>query len=279
MGIIKSHFGYDVSDNVTDYTVNDRDYLLDLVKKYKVLRWTNQHLTPQQYIDFSEIFNECWTNDDTSLLAGNGELLSSVTGYNKITRVSNKNNGVLGDYEVSWHSDIVHKPHHTIGGTTPCRLLYSVILPNDEQTITSWSDCEYGYHNTPDDLKLLGEKLIMCVEAPYKTTWNSNFIKFLTVNPYNNKKSFKYERTFFKNFVGMNEYDSKELMDKYLGYCLISENIITHNWNVGDILFTNNYNTIHQREKFVSTQERTLWRTTFQVPELTPTNLSVSNSS
>ena len=39
---------------------------------------------------------------------------------------------------------------------------------------------------------------------------------------------------------------------------------------VGDLIISSSYNTAHQREKMNSTEERTLWRVTFQIPELIP---------
>lgn len=268
---IKLHFGLDLTDDVRTYT--DRNYLIELIKEHKILRWTNQTLSPDEYIKFSELFGEVWSNDDPELLAGNGEELSKVHGYNKITRVSNKNQGVLGDYEVSWHSDVIHKPFYSKGGSNPFRLLYSVVLPNDTPTITKWCDCEYGYDNTPIELQQLADKLKMYCEAPYKTTWRGNIIPFVSIDPNTNRKSFKLERTFFKNFVGMTEKDSKELMEQFIQYTIVPENIIEHTWKVGDILLTNNNNTVHQRESFKTDEERTLWRTTFQINELIPFKL------
>lgn len=273
MGRITAHFGFDLNDDVRDYTVNDREYLINLIKEHKVLRWRKQTLTPEEYLKFSEIFGECWANDNPDLLGGNGEVNSKVPGFNKITRVSNKNQGVLGDYEVAWHSDVTHKPFNSTGGTNPFRLLYSVSLPTDIPTVTKWSDCEYGYENTPIHLREQCENLLVYNVAPYKTTWVGNIMPFVTVNPVTNKKSFKLEKTFFKKFVGMSEQDSVKLMTELFQYCIVPENIITNTWEVGDILFTNNYNTIHEREPFKSDEERTLWRTTFQIEELVPLNL------
>jgi len=273
MARIKEHFGFDCSGDIRDFTIDDRDYLIEIVKRHKVIRWRNQNLTAQEYLNFSEIFGECWANDDPNLLGGNGEERSKVPGYNKITRVSNKNEGVLSDYEVAWHSDVIHKPFFSKGGTNPFRLLYAVTLPSDVPTITKWSDCEYGYDNTPESLKEIAHKLNMFCEAPYKTTWRGNIIPFLSVDATTNRKSFKLERTFFTNFIGMSVEASKELMDQFFQYTIVPENVIEHTWAVGDILLTNNYNTIHQREKFNSTEERTLWRTTFQIEELIPLNI------
>jgi alpha-ketoglutarate-dependent taurine dioxygenase len=71
----------------------------------------------------------------------------------------------------------------------------------------------------------------------------------------------------------MNEVDSVELMNQLLEYATVSENVIEHIWEEGDLILNNNYNTVHQREKFYSIEERTLWRTTFQIPELIPLSI------
>jgi alpha-ketoglutarate-dependent taurine dioxygenase len=71
----------------------------------------------------------------------------------------------------------------------------------------------------------------------------------------------------------MTEIDSVKLMNQLLQYATVTENIIEHIWEEGDLILNNNYNTVHQREKFYTTEERTLWRTTFQIPELIPLSI------
>ena len=45
------------------------------------------------------------------------------------------------------------------------------------------------------------------------------------------------------------------------------------NFKVGDLIVSNSYNTAHQRERMFTKHERTLWRTTFQIPELIPLSI------
>jgi len=268
---IKEHFGVDLDVDIRSYTIKDREYLLQLIKDYKVLRFKKQHLTTDELITFSEIFGNCWTNDNPTLLGGNGESHTQVNN-SKVTRVSNRNNGVLGDYEVSWHSDVSHKPWNSIGGTCPFRILYAHKLPK-EKTITSWLDREFAYRNTPDELHALCDNLYVVNQAPYKTSWVDNTMPFVLTDIFNNNKSFLLQRIFFKHFVGMTETDSIKLMNQLLEYATVPENVIEHTWEEGDLILNNNYNTVHQREKFYSTEERTLWRTTFQIPELIPLSI------
>jgi len=273
MARIKEHFGFDCSGDIRDFTIDDRDYLVEMVSRHKVLRWRNQTLTAQEYLKFSEIFSECWANDDGLLLGGNNESKVSHIESNKITLVSNRETGVLSDREISWHSDVSHKPFYTPGGTTPFRLLYAVTLPDDEQTITRWLDCEYVYNHCPIELRTVCEKLIEFNQADYITSWDGCVSPFVKIDPITHNKSFTIQRDFFKHFIGMSELESKLIMDQLFDIALRPENIITNEWQVGDVILNNNYNTIHQREKFTSTQERTLWRTTFQIDELIPSNL------
>mgnify|MGYP003349302656 FL=1 len=63
MARIKEHFGWDFDSNVKDFTINDRPYLIDMMNKHKVLRWSNQDLSPHDLVNFSEILGPIWVND------------------------------------------------------------------------------------------------------------------------------------------------------------------------------------------------------------------------
>jgi alpha-ketoglutarate-dependent taurine dioxygenase len=268
---IKENFGIDLDSDVRSFTSKDREYLIQLVKDYKVLRFKNQHLTTDELIGFSEIFGECWSNDNPSMLGGNGESTKQV-GNSKVTRVSNRSNGVLGDHEIDWHCDVSHKPWDSLGGTCPFRILYAHKLPS-EKTLTRWLDREYAYTNTPEELHKICDQLYVLNQAPYKTTWTENIMPFVLIDPCSGNKSYALQSIFFKHFIGMTAADSKQLMNQLLEHATVPDNVMENVWEEGDLILNNNYNTAHRREKFHSAEERVLWRTTFQIPELIPLSI------
>lgn len=273
MARIKEHFGWDFDSNVKDFTIHDRPYLIDMMNKHKVLRWSKQDLRPQDLVNFSEILGPIWVNDSNGILGGNNELDRNHSETNKITLVSNSSKGVLQDILVPWHCDVSHKPWHTKGGTMPFRCLYGVVTANDETSITSWFDQEYLYDNCPSDLLEEIKDLMMINKALYNTAWDHNIIPFVLTDPITQRKSIALQKIFYDSFIGKTPEQGELIRNRLFEIALRPENIIRHEWNVGDLIVSNSYNTAHQREKMYSKQERTLWRTTFQIPELIPLSI------
>lgn len=270
--MITSHFGIDHSGSIANFVQSDRPYLIDLLQKYKIIRFKDQQVESHQLVQFSEILGPVWTNDDNGILSGNRESKYHHPNTNKITLVSNKH-GVLSDKLVPWHCDVSHKPWQTKGGTMPFRVLYCVKTASDEKSVTRWFDQCYVYDNISPDLRSKVETLQVCLKAPYETRWEQNVVPLVLVDPVDGKKSISVQQVFFNGFVGLAAAESKHINDQLLEVALRTENILTNVWSVGDIIITNNYNTTHQRDPMFSKEERTLWRTTLQIPELVPDSI------
>ena len=267
---LKDHFGIKIATDVRDYTIKDRNYLVELIREHKVILWTKQVLSAHELVLFSEIFGETWHNHDGGILSKNGELLATHHETNKITRVSNMNNGVLGSGVVGWHSDISHKPWTTAGGTLPCRALYCVKTPSDQKICTSWFDQQWLYDNISEHLRIKIEKLVVRFKSVYPVGWEDNTVPFILRDPVSGRKSISLSKIFFENFVGMSKDESQNINDELFATAVLEENVIRHEWSEGDLIICNNYTTAHKRDGIQSKQERTLWRTTFQIPELIP---------
>lgn len=272
---IKDHFGIKLDLSVKDFTKNDRSYLIDLLGKHKIVFFKNTKLTYDELLEFSNIFSNPWSNKSENELAGNGEKTSTHPYSNNITRVSNKNLGVLRDWYVPWHSDVSHKPWDSPGGTLPFRVLYAVTLPPDEKTHTSWFDQEYVYTHCPVELKNLVENIQAEYKAIYNTAWVGNTMPFTLTNPITNKKSFSVSDLFFEKFKDFDYDTSKDIINQLLKIATMDQNVLDHVWEPDDLCIYNNFNTAHQRSRITSTYERTLWRVTLQIPELVPFELRV----
>jgi alpha-ketoglutarate-dependent taurine dioxygenase len=274
MARIKEHFGFNCSGSVKDFTIEDRDYLITLMNRHKVLIWRNQDLSPDDLVKFSEILGPIWVNDSNGILGGNGELDRNHPDNSKITLVSNdESKGVLSDMCVPWHCDVSHKPWHTKGGTMPFRCLYGVKTASDEVSVTSWFDQEYLYDHCPSDLLEEIKDLMMVNKALYQTAWEHNIIPFILTDPITQRKSIALQKIFYNSFIGKTLQEGEDIRNRLFEIALQPENIIRHEWSVGDLVMSNSYNTAHQREKMYTKEERTLWRTTFQIPELVPLSI------
>jgi hypothetical protein len=93
---------------------------------------------------------------------------------------------------------------------------------------------------------------------------------FVLTDPIDGSKSVLLQKIFFKSLLGISDNEAISIINQLFEVALREENIIRHEWSVGDLIISNSYNTAHQREKMNSTEERTLWRVTFQIPELIP---------
>jgi taurine dioxygenase len=267
---IKEHYGVDIEYDIRNYTISDRKYLVDLMQKYKVLRFKNQYLTPKQLTDFAEILGVLWVNNENGILTGNNEGGRHHPENDKITIVSNREYGVLGDILVPWHCDVSHKPWNTPGGTCPFRILYMVKSASDETSVTSWFDQSYVYNNISEELRNRIENLYVFNKALYNTGWAGNTMPFVLTDPIDGTKSVLLQKIFFNSLIGIDETETKDILNQLFYVALREENVIRHKWHVGDLIISSSYNTAHQREKMNSTEERTLWRVTFQIPELIP---------
>jgi taurine dioxygenase len=152
----------------------------------------------------------------------------------------------------------------------PFRFLYCVKTADDETSVTSWFDQCWLYNNIPEDLRAYVETLEANFKAPYKTWWYDNTIPFVLADPIDGKKAVSLQKMFFRHFKGLGKVESDAIVDQLLKIALAEENVYRHEWAVGDLILSNNYNTAHKREAMLTKQERTLWRTTFQIPELIP---------
>jgi taurine dioxygenase len=266
---LTSQFGATVDVDVRTLSVSDHSMLVDLLWRHKLLVFPRQQLEKQDLVSFSNILGTCWSNDDPQLLAGNGENNSSEAGTRLITRVSNRDGGVLGDYEVRWHSDVGHKPFDTFGGTLPFRILFGKTVGADS-AVTKWIDTTqlYGLVNMPGIDQMVGT-----YAAPYPTAWKGATRPLAVTDPrHPEQKALQFDMLFMTGVQGVSAEDFQS-MRRHVAIAIEQCEVYTHQWQEGDLVLYNNYNTLHYRPKLHSITERTLWRTTFQVDELIPHEL------
>lgn len=268
---INPHFGIDVHDDVRTLTDADRAELIDLIAKYKVLRFKAPNLKPNELVKFSEIMGECWSSESGNPLAGNGESDSAHPETSKITLVSNnpEKRGVLSDMEVTWHNDVAHRPWDIPGGTLPFRILYGEEV-SEYSSPTSWIDQEWLYDNCPKDLRDELEDVIAWYEISYPTDWKGCRRKIVLESPITGRKALTMETLFLRGFEGYSHERFVELRDEVMNIATQPENVIVHNWQHGDLIVNTNYAAGHYRPRIDNEYTRILWRTTFQIDELIP---------
>ena len=250
---IKPHFGVEAPGKITDYS---RNTLIELIGLYKVVFFRQQDITARELDQVTELLGSVWYNHKSGILEM--EDRHSLANSNIITLVNNKGKGVLDDIWVPWHSDVAHRPWQLPGGTMPFRILYGHTISPNEFGRTSFYDKTFVVH-TSANYELIEYK------ANYETPWAPNKMPLVTIDPYTNQEIINIQKLWVENYT--------EDLDKIYQSVQAEENVIHNVWSPGDLIICNNYTTCHQRDKLVSTDERTLWRTTFQIPELIPKSI------
>lgn len=245
---IKPHFGIEASGQIINYS---RGSLIELIGENKVVFFRQQSVTARDIERVTEMLGSTWYNDSNGILRMENKF--SLPDSNIITLVNNKGKGVLDDVLVPWHSDVAHRTWNLPGGTMPFRLLYAHTISPNESSRTSFYDKTYISTDLKFEVKF---------KADYYTSWPDNKMPLVTTDPYTEQKIVNVQKHWVQNY-------SDEL-DALYRAMQVEDNVIHNIWQPGDLIICNSYTTCHQRDKLVNTDERTLWRTTFQIPELIP---------
>jgi taurine dioxygenase len=147
--------------------------------------------------------------------------------------------------------------------------LYAEILPSIP-TPTLWCDQEWLYDNCPLDLRDAIENKQAKYIAPYETAWETHMRPLVITNPNTGRKALSASILFFLGLEGFTPSEFFTIKKKLLEIATRPENVITHQWQVGDLVINNNYSISHHRPEFNTEEDRVLWRLTFQIPELIP---------
>jgi alpha-ketoglutarate-dependent taurine dioxygenase len=262
---LNPHFGVITHD---DFRTFDRDTVVNLLATEKLVIFRGHTGTPTEVVAFADMLGPAWAADDDGMI-GNYERNLHHPDNKKITLVRNARDGVLGNREVSWHNDVAHRPWYREGGTCPVRILYADVVPN-APTPTMWCDQEWLYDNCPLELRNKIEHKNAKYVAPYETTWEIHHRPLVITNPITGRKALSVGILFFLGLEGYSASDFFALKTQLLKIATSPENVITHQWQRGDLVINNNYSIAHHRPGFVTEEDRILWRLTFQVPELIP---------
>lgn len=265
---ITPSFGADISDcnlSAVDDQVFKEIYQLWL--KYGVLRFRGQHLSDDQLEVFSAKLGKLDTVpyfDKLGLTAE--EFKNKYGGSAYILKLSNiqkdgKPIGGLGDGEASWHADMTSQEIEGVG-----MVLYGEIIPS-EGGDTQFADQYAAYDCLPDELKQRIENLSIKHDAshtsdgevrkgfedgeksdPRKTPGKLHPIIY--THPETGKKALFLGRRAYAYVDGLSLEDSEALLDELWSYAVKDEHVITHQWQVGDVIAWDNRSTLHRRDGF-----------------------------
>ena len=177
----------------------------------------------------------------------------------------------------AWHTDISF-----IDAYPKASILRSVVAPQVGGN-TVWANTSTAYADLPQELKILADSLRTVhsnnydyaakasvppeVLARYKDFFNSTEYEtehpLVRVHPETGEKTLLLG-SFFKNFVGFSQQESRRLYELFQSYVEKLENIVSWRWSEGDIAIWDNRATQHRAINDYGDQHRVVRRVTLE---------------
>jgi len=254
--------------------IGNRDFLRvhDAHLKHHVLVFRDQHITPQQQIDFSRLFGKLQIHVLRNFqLEGHPEVLviSNIIEDGKPTG--------LGDAGHFWHSDLSYKETPSLGS-----MLHAQELPA-EGGDTLFANMHLAYDTLPSALRsaikgkyaehsYLAQYAELQRRSPFRpnlTQQQIDEVKPVThpvvrTHPETGRPALFVSEHFTTKIVGVPEDESRALLDELFAHSVRPEHIYRHQWQPGDLVFWDNRSLMHLAAGCPPDQRRKLYRTTIE---------------
>tara|TARA_B110000977_G_C11082804_1_gene493478 strand:- start:1665 stop:2519 length:855 start_codon:yes stop_codon:yes gene_type:complete len=265
---ISPSFGAEIS-GLNLATINDEAFkeIYALWLKYGVLRFRGQVLNDEQLQAFSAKFGALDTIPYFDKMGiSEEEFRRQGRGSVYILNISNIQQdgqpiGGLGDGESVWHADMTSQETQGVG-----MVLYGEIIPS-EGGDTQFADQHAAYDCLPEDLKKRIKDLSIKHDATHTSDGKprQGFEKYANgdvretpgklhpivyTHPETQKKALYLGRRAWAYVDGLSLQDSEALLDELWSYAVKDEHVITHQWQVGDVIAWDNRSTLHRRDGF-----------------------------
>ena len=240
--------------------------------KHHVLVFRDQHLTPQQQIDFSCLFGRLQIHVLRNFqLEGHPEVLviSNIIEDGKPTG--------LGDAGHFWHSDLSYKETPSLGS-----MLHAQELPA-EGGDTLFANMHLAYDTLPSALRsaikgkyaehsYLAQYAELQRRSPFRpalTQQQIDEVKPVThpvvrTHPETGRPALFVSEHFTTRIAGLPEDESRALLDELFVHSVRPEHIYRHQWRPGDLVFWDNRSLMHLAAGCPADQRRKLYRTTIE---------------
>ncbi|WP_296227871.1 TauD/TfdA dioxygenase family protein [Ralstonia sp. UBA689] len=237
-----------------------------------LLVFRDVQLTPEAQVAFSRRFGPLQVHVLNQF---------NLTGHPEILVVSNVvENGKpigLGDAGRDWHSDLSYKPLPSLGS-----LLLERELPQ-EGGDTLFANMVRAYETLPAELKrtIDGRRAVHSYVYRYErlralSTWRAPLTQaqrdavppvdhpVVRTHPETGKRALFVNEGFTSHILGLQEDESISVLEQLFAHSIRADNVYTHRWQPGDMLFWDNRSTIHFAPGCPDEYRRTLHRTTIE---------------
>jgi len=239
---------------------------------YHVVVFRDQHITPQQQIDFSRRFGVLQIHVLKQFLLANHPEILIVSNI-----VENGQPVGLGDAGKYWHSDLSYKELPSLGS-----MLHAQELPS-EGGDTLFANLHLAWDTLPQHLReaVEGRSAVHSYTSRYSEGKNAdNWRPKLTAeqlaqvaevthpivrtHPETGRKALFVSEGFTTRIVGLPEDESRQLLDEIYAHSVRPEHVYRHQWQPHDMVFWDNRSLIHLAAGCPPELRRKLFRTTIQ---------------
>ncbi|MEQ8506628.1 MAG: TauD/TfdA family dioxygenase [Rhodospirillales bacterium] len=279
-------FGFEILDvdlsNLDDETF---DAIYKLWQQEPLILFRRQSLSESQQVAYSKRFGEMDIIVRDDMLSPDNPEIIYIT---NLKRPDGTPLGGLGNYEVYWHHDQIYRLRPASGS------IFCAIEMPENAGVTSYCNTKLGYETLPDNLKkaIEGRR----ATAKYADRKDSTTVldlgkdpeamkkihdrtpaathDIILENPATGQKSVYLDPNKTVGIEGLEENESKELLDAVTQHMLQDQFIYSHSWRNGDVIMWDNARLWHKRDAFDQSKPRFARRTTiflrpedFAVPE------------
>jgi len=190
----------------------------------------------------------------------------------KSSLVSNAHKeGLFGDGELSFHSDLSFTPH-----ILTARSLHAIVLPSyDAGGETLFSDVQTAFDELDPELKSKVEPLRARFAASYDFGDRQETVEFVRpligTHPRTGRRFIAASRAVTKEVIGMERAEFRPLLKALWTHMEQPKYVYRHSWQLGDTLFWDNVAVQHARTPFDPKQKRALRAVSVDDPEIAVT--------
>lgn len=239
---------------------------------HHVVVFRDQHITPQQQIDFSRRFGVLQIHVLKQFLLANHPEILIVSNI-----VENGQPVGLGDAGKYWHSDLSYKELPSLGS-----MLYAQELPS-EGGDTLFADMHLAWDTLPEPLRkaVEGRNAVHSYTSRYSHGHNADNWRptlsaeqlaqvavvshpIVRTHPENGRKALFVSEGFTTHIVGLPEDESQAILTELYAHSVRPEGVYRHKWQENDMVFWDNRSLIHLAGGTPDHLRRRLHRTTIQ---------------
>jgi taurine dioxygenase len=247
--------------------------------EFQVAVFRDQHLTPEQHVQFSRQFGPLQVHVLHQFhLPGHPEILVVSNVVEQGRQIG------LGDAGRSWHSDLSYMPRPSLGS-----FLHAQEIPADDRHGQTWfANMQLAYETLPLVLRsaIEGRRAVHSYLHRYTRlqqqgesegrNWRPQLSSeqrqavpevvhpIVRTHPETGRKSLFVSEGFTTRIVGLPEDESATLLQELFAHSVREAHVYKHRWRPHDLVFWDNRSTIHYAPKCPSDLRRTLYRTTVE---------------